>query len=113
MRLPRELCFDLSKRRHRGGTRLGTKINVTRKYPPVLTKSQRPTSAARLNAVWRARVYFNYEITTHVDFGLLACWANCEAHGPQLVIEDELITVEKGPPDILKNLFSRNIWFGK
>jgi hypothetical protein len=29
------------------------------------------------------------------------------------MIEDELITVEQGPPDILKDLFRRDIWFGK
>jgi hypothetical protein len=89
------------------------KISAIRKYPPVWAKSQRPTSDARLSKVQGSQMNFNHELTTNVEFGLIACWANCIIHRPFLVIEDELITVEQGPPDILKDLFRRDIWFGK
>ena len=48
-----------------------------------------------------------------MEIELLAYSDHCVIRRPFLVIEDELITVEQGPPDMLIDLFRRDIWFGK
>jgi hypothetical protein len=59
MRLPREVCFDLSKKKAAERSDGAPKTSVIRKYPPVESLSQRPSS--RLSKVKTLRVNSNQQ----------------------------------------------------